>query len=365
MLTTSRSLSDSTAHETVTKILTYVKGYGLPESKYLELLPNIDLYRLIFRYRNLEDTTDLAVLSKLLNFEDVAQLQVYVNALNNWLALIMKNNDWTNLVCPYCLVVSVVQREEEKVCQLCGSVIDNFDIESTDQSLNFGETFQPSSKMSFTDGLGNTLPKTQNHRLLINNDVKLSEFKKIRPDVAKELEAQKAANEKEVLAFSGDYCFRLSNGYVRRIPKTEISAQFNQLDLPLRTYKVGLNCESASIDLKYALTNAMPLCHKYGLGADQAFINTLGIEVRKILKVLTFLGLPKHRTPLVDTAFYLCLLHFKKKKIANDAKPFLKIDCNLVNLYSDFAFFKQDHKKPNYSPDSLLALEKLYFSSEA
>ena len=67
--------------------------------------------------------------------------------------------------------------------------------------------------------------------------------------------------------------------------------------------------------------------------------------------------------PLVNSVFYLCLLDFKKKRVIKRAKPYLKIELNLLNLLCDFRLFRIHHEKPNYDTAFLNAYEKRCLSS--
>jgi len=71
--------------------------------------------------------------------------------------------------------------------------------------------------------------------------------------------------------------------------------------------------DSFSNDNKQVLSYSLQLCEKYGI-ASPVFRDSLGRKVRSVRSTLKHFGNSRPRIkPLVDTAFFLTLLDFKKK----------------------------------------------------
>jgi hypothetical protein len=260
--------------------------------------------------------------------------------------------DQLDLVCPECLCETLTDKVDdgEKVCLACGLVVGvgaSYD-ESIpfDDSLDRDVTFQPSSMLSFTDGLGCTLKGTEIHKLLVNNDVDLSEFQKTNPQEASKFTKSRFAN-------NDAYFYRLSQGYVRRLPVADIDNLFNQQDLPLRKSKLGRVVDSFANDNKGVLSYSSFICDKYGI-SDLKFRDTLARKVRQARATLKYFGNSRPRiNRLVDTVFLRCLLDFGKKTEIIKAKPHLHIDYAIANLIAEYADFKKKHSTPNLSSEFL------------
>ena len=338
-------------------ILAYVRNSGFSEEKYLALIPEMKLCQQLFQLKYREDITDQDILKKLLKLESNIELSKRLEILDSWLASNLGgvvSVDQLDLVCPECLCETLTDKADDgdKVCMACGLVVDASYDEgvSFDDSLDRDVTFQPSSALSFTDGLGCTLKSTDIHRLLINNDVDFSEFKKTNPHEASDILLNG-------LVVKDGFAFRLSQGYVRRLPLADIDNVFNQLDKPLRKYKMSMIVDSFSNDNKGVLSYTSFVCDKYGI-SDLKFRDTLARKVRSARKTLKYFGNSRPRIkPLVDTMFYLTLLRFKKRTEILKAKPNLQIDYSIANLIAEHADFKQKHSKPNLDSSFLDAYE--------
>lgn len=345
-------------------ILAYVRNSGLSEEKYERLVPEIKLYQKLFQLKYREDITNQDILKKLLDLESKIELSKRAEILDAWLASNMGGVvrvDQLDLVCPECLCETLTDKADDgdKVCMACGLVVDaSYDEGITfDDSLDRDVTFQPSSKLSFTDGLGCTLKSTDIHRLLINNDVDFSEFKKTNPQEASDLLLNG-------LVVKDGFAFRLSDGYVRRLPIADIDNIFNQQDKPLRKYKMAMIVDSFSNDNKQVLSYSEQLCEKYGIESP-VFKDTLGRKVRQARANLKYFGNARPRIkPLVDTVFFRCLLDFKKKTEIKKAKPNLHIDYAIANLIAEYALFKKNHSTPNLSSKFLDDYEARVLNSE-
>jgi hypothetical protein len=228
---------------------------------------------------------------------------------------------------------------------LCCGLVANASYEENipfDDSLDRDVTFHPSSPLSFSDGLGQTIKSQEIHKLLTNNDVDLSEFQKVNPQEASDLLLSGSG-----IVLKDGFAFRLSQGYVRRLSIADIENAFNQQDKPLRKYKMAMIVDSFSNDNKQILSYSLHLCEKYGI-VSPVFKNSLGTKVRSSRAALKHFGNSRPRIkPLVDTAFFLCLLDFKKKTEIKKAKPNLHIDYGIANLIAEYAVFKRKHSKPN------------------
>ena len=338
--------------------LAYVKNSGLPLEKYESLLPEINVYRQLFRFKYTEKVEDAAVLKKLLHLNDLNKLAKYSDNLDSWLASAMGGSirlDWLSYVCPECLNAVVQDKAEEgdKVCLACGLVADASYEESLpfDDSLDRDVTFQPTSKLDFRDGLGNTLKSQQIHHLLINTDDDFSTFKELQPQLASGLSLFG-------LVAKDGFCYRLLNGYVRHVPIGDVDNVFNQKDKPLRKCKLAQVVDSFTTENKPILNYAEQLCNKYGI-EDKTFKGALGLKIRKARSTLKSLGNSRPRLrPIADTIFFVCLLDFKKRHELMQAKPYLMIDANIFNLLCDYRLFKLRHAKPNYDRALLYAYEK-------
>ncbi|MGA3112331.1 MAG: hypothetical protein ABSE15_09940 [Candidatus Bathyarchaeia archaeon] len=325
-------------------ILAYVKNNGFSEEKYLRLIPDLKLHQQLFQLKYRENITDPENLIKTLGLDSDIELTKYVEVLEGWLASQKTLN--LDLVCPECLVAVLTDKVDdgEKVCLCCSLVVGASYDESIpfDDSLDRDVTFQPSSALSFTDGLGCTIKSQEIHKLLSNNDVDFSEFQKTNPQ-----EASKLGEKGFVI--NGAYCYRLSSGYVRKLPVSDIDNLFNQQDLPLRKSKLGRVVDSFANDNKAVLSYSSFICDKYGI-SDIVFRETLARKVRQARATLKYFGNSRPRiNRLVDTVFFRCLLDFGKKTEIKKAKPNLHIDYAIANLIVEQALFKKNHSTPNLS----------------
>jgi hypothetical protein len=323
-------------------VLASVRNSGLSIEKYKRLVPEMKLHQQLFQLKYREDITDQDILKKLLGLNSNIELAKYVEILDAWIAS-QKTSD-LDLVCPECLVAVLTDKPEEgdKVCLCCGLVVDASYEENIpfDDSLDHDVTFHPSSPLSFSDGLGQTIKSQEIHKLLTNNDVDLSEFQKTNPQEASDLLLRGYAIKD--VSF-----YRLSQGYVRRIPMADVDNLFNQQDKPLRKYKMAMIVDSFSNDNKQVLSYSLQLCEKYGI-VSPVFKNRLGTKVRSARAALKHFGNSRPRIkPLVDTVFFLTLLDFKKKTEIKKAKPHLRIDYAVANLIGDYADFREKHREPN------------------
>ncbi len=333
-------------------ILAYVRNSGFSLEKYEQIIPEMKLHQQLFQLKYRENIIDQDILKKLLGLNSNIELAKYVEILNAWITS-QKTLD-LDLVCPECLVAVLTDKPEEgdRVCLCCG-VVANASYEESipfDDSLDRDVTFQPSSALSFSDGLGQTIKSQEIHKLLTNNDVDLSEFQKANPQEAADLLLCGYAIKD--ISF-----YRLSQGYVRRIPMADINNLFNQQDKPLRKYKLAMVVDSFTTDNKAVLVSAERLCEKYGI-TDVVFKNSLGSKVRLARATLKHFGNSRPRIkPLVDTVFFLTLLDFKKKTEIKKAKPHLRIDYGIANLIAEYTVFKRKHSKPNLNSSFLDAYE--------
>jgi hypothetical protein len=338
--------------------LNYVRNSGLPVPLYMCMLPQIRVYRALFRFKYMEKVEDPKILKRLLHLESLVELQKYSDTLDAWLTAAMGDTirlDWIPFTCPECLNVVVQDKPEEgdKVCLSCGLVIDASYDETIpmDESLDRDVTMQPTSRLDFRDGLGNTIKSQNLHRLLDSPDSDFSAFKESQPQLASDLYLFG-------FALKEGFCYRLLNGYVRKVPIAEVDNLFNQQDKPLRKYKLGQQNDAFTVENKAIFTYASQLCIKYGV-EDKTFKDSLGIKIRSMRITLKFLGNSRPRLkPIADTAFYLCLLDFKKKAELDRAEPYLKVDANIFNLIGDWKLFKINHAKPNYDRTLLEAYKK-------
>ncbi|MGA2681033.1 MAG: hypothetical protein ABSF44_04445 [Candidatus Bathyarchaeia archaeon] len=322
-------------------ILAYVKNSGLSEEKYLALIPDMKLHQQLFQLKYRENITDPENLRKVLGLDSNIELTKYAEILDAWLASQKTLN--LDLVCPECLVAVLTDKVDdgEKVCLCCSLVVGASYDESIpfDDSLDRDVTFQPSSALSPTDGLGCTIKSPEIHKLLSNNDVDFSEFQKTNPQEASELSMAKDGYLRK-----GGFCYRLKDGYVRRI---DLEYTFNQQDLPLRKSKLGRVVDSFANDNKSVLSYSSFICDKYGI-SDPVFREALARKVRQARATLKYFGNSRPRIrPLVDTVFFRCLLRFKKRTEIQKAKPNLHIDYGIANLIAEDAVFKKKHSTPN------------------
>jgi hypothetical protein len=323
-------------------ILDYVRINGFSLEKYERLVPEMKLHQQLFQLKYREDITNQDILKKLLGLNSNIELAKYAEILDAWIASQKTLN--LDLVCPECLCAVLTDKPEEgdKVCLCCGLVANASYEENIpfDDSLDRDVTFHPSSALSFSDGLGQTIKSHEIHKLLTNNDVDLSEFQKTNPQEAADLLLRGYAIKD--VSF-----YRLSQGYVRRLPMADIENAFNQQDKPLRKYKMAMIVDSFSNDNKQVLSYSLQLCEKYGI-ASPVFRDSLGRKVRSARATLKHFGNSRPRIkPLVDTVFFLTLLDFKKKIEIKKAKPNLRIDYGIANLIAEYAVFKRNHSKPN------------------
>jgi hypothetical protein len=205
--------------------------------------------------------------------------------------------------------------------------------------------------MSFTCGLGNTIKSTDLHHLVRNDDIDFKQFKEEVPGVAEKL-------SKDNFALFNGYFYRLLEGRVRRIEMGSVDNLFNQMDKPLRKYKLGQQNDSFTIGNKAILSRATELCTKYDI-IDKLFISAFGMRVRSMRATLKMLGNSRPRQrPLADTAFFLTLLDFHKDIELVRAKPYLQIRNDIFNLTFDFHYFKLQHKERNFDATMIRAYEK-------
>ncbi len=330
-------------------VLAYVRNNGFSEEKYLALIPEMKLYRQLFQLKYKEDETNPSILTKTLGLSSNIELAKRAEILDAWIASQKTLN--LDLICPECLLYAVYDDPErgDKVCKACCTVIDASYDEgvSFDNSLDRDVTFQPSSTLSFTGGLGGTLKRNEIHKLLPDNNVDFSEFQKAKPKEASDL-----------MLFGGliaknDFAYCLSKGYVYRLPLADVLNLFHQLDKPLRKSRVAMIVDSFTNDNKAVLVYAYRLCEKHGI-ENQAFKNSLGTNVIQGRKILKEFGNSRPRIkPFVDTVFYLTLLDFKKGPEIKRVKSHLQIDYSIANLIRDYQYFKINHSKPNSDSSSL------------
>ena len=323
-------------------ILAYVRNNGFSLEKYERLVPEMKLHQQLFQLKYREDITDPDILKKLLGLNSNIEIAKHAEILDAWITSQKTSN--LDLVCPECLCAVLTDKPEEgdKVCLCCGLVVDASYEENIlfDDSLDRDVTFQPSSPLSFSDGLGQTIKSQEIHKLLTNNDVDFSEFQKTNPQEAADLLLRGYAIKD--VSF-----YRLSQGYVRRIPVADVDNLFNQQDKPLRKYKMAMIVDSFSNDNKQVLSYSSQLCEKYGI-VSPVFKNSLGAKVTSSRAALKHFGNSRPRIKrLVDTVFFLTLLDFKKKTEIKKAKPNLHIDYGIANLIADYAVFKRKHSTPN------------------
>jgi hypothetical protein len=329
-------------------ILAYVRNSGFSEEKYSALIPEMKLYRQLFKLKYKEEVTDPAILTKMLDLSSNIELTKYAEILDTWITS-QKTLD-LDLFCPECLLCAVYDDSErgDKVCMACGLVADASYDESIpyDESIDRDLTFQPSSQLSYTGGLGGTLKGTEIHKLLPDNNIDFSEFQQTNPQEASNLVLFG-------LTAKNDFAYYLSKGFVYRLPIADVSNLFHQLDKPLRKKRLAMIVDSFTNDNKSVLVYAYHLCEKHGI-ENQAFKNSLGTNVIQGRKILKQFGYSRPRIkPLVDTVFYLTLLDFKKGPEIKRVKPHLQIDYSIGNLIDDHRYFKFVHSKPNYDPSSL------------
>jgi hypothetical protein len=237
-------------------ILAYVGNSGFSLEKYGRLVPEMKLHQQLFQLKYREDITDQDILKKLLGLNSNIELAKYAEILDAWIASQKTLN--LDLVCPECLVAVLTDKPEEgdKVCLCCGLVANASYEENIpfDDSLDRDVTFHPSSPLSFSDGLGQTIKSQEIHKLLTNNDVDLSEFQKVNPQEASDLLLSGSG-----IVLKDGFAFRLSQGYVRRLSIADIENAFNQQDKPLRKYKMAMIVDSFSNDNKQILSYSLHL----------------------------------------------------------------------------------------------------------
>ena len=329
-------------------VLAYVRNSGLSEEKYLALIPEMRIYRQLFQLKYKEEVTNPDILTKMLGLSSNIELAKRAEILDAWITS-QKTLD-LDLVCPECLLSTIYDDSErgDKVCMACGLVADASYDESVpyDESLDRDVTFQPSSKLSYTGGLGCTIKSTEIHKLLPDNNIDFKEFQQTNPQEASNLALFD-------LTAKNDFAYYLSKGFVYKLPLANVSNLFHQLDKPLRKSRLAMIVDSSTNDNKGVLVYACHLCEKHGI-ENQAFKNSLGTNVVQGRKILKQFGYSRPRIkPLVDTVFYLTLLDFKKGPEIKRIKPHLQIDYSIANLICDYRYFKINHSNPNPNASSL------------
>jgi hypothetical protein len=351
------------------------KAFGhvvIPE--YQVLLEDMPFFQRLFQYRYLENVSNLSELCNLVGCRDVEEIVDAERKLDAYFRRVMGGNvrgDLLELVCPNCLQLSLSGYGKDgegirRTCHSCGMEATDAiaNIDDFNQDLDRDLTYAPTSKLSYSKGLGGSFDPNKNRdqkhflwQALNANNVLFSEFKLEHPDITKELEGA-------YQVWCGDYVYCRMGDFVRRAHINEKFAAdqafWHQFDAPLKNKKLRMEIKVKS-DVKRACEYGLKLCERYGFNRkdrDQPIFNTVGHGIRLMKQQLKD---QKHRVPekrFVETIFYICLLKLGKRGVAVKAKSELDIDFWLVNYYVDYEEFRIKHDNLNGTPAVLNAIEQ-------
>jgi hypothetical protein len=351
-------------------------AFKLVSSEYREILSNLKSYQLLYRFKFLDGVANLQRLSDLIGcgLNEVVSLERNLDA---YFCSIMGGairNDLLDFVCPSCFRLSLTNysrdgEEIKKTCSSCGLEVDeSVSDENYDQSIEFGSTFAPESKLSVTKGLGNTLNhKKYLHQLLHDYNVDFAMFKRENPEIANSL----LLTGRDVT--TNGRVYHLMGGGTNVVRSLTVQEYYDltekiwhSFDKPLRKTLTHLNASSYH-ELKGVLDYAEQICDRYGLKrdstSDQIVRNTLGCDIRRLRPQLKAQRKYVTAKRLAETLFYRNLLLFKKKEVALAAKPYLDIDVGLLNYYDRYLAFLRDNEKPDNSQALLNCIEQRLFGN--
>lgn len=344
--------------------------------EYRKIQGRLEAYSILFRKAYLERVESIPQLMDLLGCQSAGEMKELMSDLSAWFSRAVDDSlagqSWVSSVCPSCLRVALssYSREGERiqrVCRICGFEVgdDGVSIEDYDQSLDRDVTFAPMSWLSDTKGLGMG-PREQKFTVykIINDEdgEELEDFRLREPEITAELEKGYwfVYDEKSGMV----YCL-MDGGrnVVRKFSFTEgIDAWLrlvNRGDRALRKTNLLKNAVGSN-DLKGVLWYACQLCNDFGIkkeeGRDQAFMNTLGHNIRVMKTHLKAKRIHIPAKKIVDTLFYMKLLQFGKKDLAKRLKGNLELDYRVVNEYDSYK--ENLRKEVSNSPALLEMLEQ-------
>jgi hypothetical protein len=357
----------------------FVVASKLASPEYRLLLGKMRAYQKLFQYKYRENVSDLNLLCNLVGLKDVGEVVQMERILDNYLKSKMNGairSDLLEMVCPSCFQFTLTGfshgEEIKKTCSECGLEVDESvsDIEDFSQFLDRDVTFAPTSALSYTGGKGGTYNPSvdlKQRNFFLNgifNDANIDwqEFVLLRPDVAD------CFSDGTVAVQTETHVYLKFGELLRKVTVDDfyshLSQLFHSFDNCLRHAKAN-RAAAEPTELKTALSRGLKLCRIYGFDntdRDQAFYNTVGNEIRSMKRLVKLLR-RKHvsEAQLVDTVFYLCLLKFDKKTVAQKAKAELNINKSLANLYFDFKDFLASHQEDKTSSGLLELVEQAVF----
>lgn len=353
----------------------------IPE--YQVLSENLRGYQLLFRFKYLDGEVNPNRLSQLIgcNINVVVDMERNLDA---YFQRVMGGNvrsELLELVCPSCFRLSLTNfgkdgEEIKRACQTCGvEILDSVSEDTFDESIDRDQTYATESYFSMDGSRGGTLDGNQVLSLLVNDDVGLSDFKKILPEVAAELSSGTefviygdSRSPLKINPVSGEhywpvYVYRLLGNKRNTVRKIDVDAfyaayaaleyAFHVKDIPLRHSKVKLIMNSWN-EFTKELPYLGTLMAYYHLENNHTFCNSVAIDVRKILFRIEVLGWKLKWKTVVDSVFFASLLKWGKIRDSTDLERsgvsnHLTVDFSILNLWNDDQEFIVRHKEPNYS----------------
>ena len=262
--------------------------------------PTLSIFPILFRLKYLEGVTDYQKLSEMLGCLDPKT----VIKLDEDLTKLLESKigeltpDRLELVCPECLNARVYEDPEtgERVCGYCGAVLDNVEY---DESLPYDTTYALTSDLAYDKSLGGTL----NGKALMR-----------------------------VLAQSPG----------------------GNADLGLRARLVKVVVETVEHPLvKKAKKKAYELSRIYGLETDYIFNNDVGRLLQQAYYVAKTIDEPTVLRNMAETCFWLCLIRYGKKELAERFKAENNINTRLVMAFKRAKEIKETVRNTRITPVEL------------
>jgi hypothetical protein len=351
------------------------------------------VFQKLYKYWILDDVQEIYRLTELMDMRYIGDTQKLRRVLKSYLELLFDGQFDRRLivdqVCPSCFSRSLVDtakndgEEIKKTCsnKNCGYELENdyASFQDYDQSLARDVTFAPVSHLNDTDGAGGTFHpnntrEVRDHKSLIfdivnADNITYSDFVKDFPKIAEQFGEVDANGCSKTIPF-GDWVFCRVGGFVRKAPKKEYEAFWHGRDALLRR---SILCKQLNFKGQFSKEKiyAMGLCKKYGYatngGDDQAFINTLGLEIEKYKPFVERRDRHLNFHLFVETLFFRTLCRFDKRKgFAAQIKGELRIDKKLLKFLDAVdQVFERDSKSDEVEGEALLSALVQFQSARA